>query len=441
MRKLIVATLAAGLFSLSFGEEDQLLKAYKKEYTYLVNQKKALQQELKSLEQQLKDISEQSNRQVIDLEGKITSLKSQADSIEDKIREIDIQLSKAEESKNLLPITAQQAVETLKSYGYREVEDADPYKTMKNAFYWASDLLHKNSTLRIEKGEFFLPDGSKVSGEIISVGGVAKYGITPDGKVGALIPIGDGMFSIWNPKDSSLIQDTVKGIKEGKQISQIGLFLYENESNPVEPPTERTFWDHINSGGVIGYLIIILGFVAMLLLITRFFILLKASRNTYQVTEDVVSMLKSGDVKQALEYTESLKGVVPAVLAYVMKNIKSKDRETIDYVITEAILRYTPSLDRFKTTVLVIAAVSPLLGLLGTVTGIIETFNVITEFGTGEPKLMAGGISEALVTTELGLVVAIPTYIFGSLLNGWSERIKEFVEESTLKVLNHYDIQ
>jgi biopolymer transport protein ExbB len=73
----------------------------------------------------------------------------------------------------------------------------------------------------------------------------------------------------------------------------------------------------------------------------------------------------------------------------------------------------------------VLAAVSPLLGLLGTVTGMIETFQSITLFGTGDPKLMSGGISQALITTQLGLAVAIPLVLFHSLLVGRANRLVE----------------
>ena len=82
------------------------------------------------------------------------------------------------------------------------------------------------------------------------------------------------------------------------------------------------------------------------------------------------------------------------------------------------------------------AAVAPLLGLLGTVTGMIATFDIITEFGTGNPKLLSGGISVALVTTELGLIVAIPTLMLGNLLNGWGSRIKEDLDKSALRISN-----
>jgi biopolymer transport protein ExbB len=87
---------------------------------------------------------------------------------------------------------------------------------------------------------------------------------------------------------------------------------------------------------------------------------------------------------------------------------------------------------------MVIAAVAPLLGLLGTVTGMIATFDIITEFGTGDPKLLSSGIAIALITTEVGLAVAIPALIFGNLLSGWAESIKDDMEKAALHVMNRY---
>ncbi len=95
-------------------------------------------------------------------------------------------------------------------------------------------------------------------------------------------------------------------------------------------------------------------------------------------------------------------------------------------------------IDRFGAMILVFAAVAPLLGLLGTVTGMISTFDIITEYGTGDPKLLSHGISEALITTELGLVVAIPTLLFGNILSGWGKNIKMTLDKVALRVINGF---
>ncbi|MGW8370554.1 MAG: MotA/TolQ/ExbB proton channel family protein, partial [Gammaproteobacteria bacterium] len=83
----------------------------------------------------------------------------------------------------------------------------------------------------------------------------------------------------------------------------------------------------------------------------------------------------------------------------------------------------------------VISVVAPLMGLLGTVTGMIQTFQVITLYGAGDPKMMAGGISQALVTTVLGLVVAIPMVLLHTIVNGRSRRITQILQEQSAGIV------
>lgn len=118
---------------------------------------------------------------------------------------------------------------------------------------------------------------------------------------------------------------------------------------------------------------------------------------------------------------------------------RNKEREARENIIHESILGELNFLDRFGAVILVMAAVAPLLGLLGTVTGMISTFDIITEFGTGDPKLLSSGISEALITTKLGLVVAIPSLLLGNLLGGWSGKIKVLLEREALRLSNRFD--
>ena len=145
----------------------------------------------------------------------------------------------------------------------------------------------------------------------------------------------------------------------------------------------------------------------------------------------------SRKLAEALEATKQLKGSTSRVVAAAVRNL-DRDREHIEDIVAEQILHESSHLNRFGTFIIVIAAVSPLLGLLGTVTGMISTFDIITEFGTGDPKLLSSGISIALVTTEVGLAVAIPALIFGNLLSGWAESIKDDMEKAALHVMNRY---
>lgn len=111
-------------------------------------------------------------------------------------------------------------------------------------------------------------------------------------------------------------------------------------------------------------------------------------------------------------------------------------REEIENALQEAVLREIPPMERFLSTLEMLAAIAPLLGLLGTVTGMIDTFHVITQHGTGDPRLMSSGISEALVTTMLGLSVAIPIMLAHTLLHRAVEKHISQMEEKAVALVN-----
>ena len=172
----------------------------------------------------------------------------------------------------------------------------------------------------------------------------------------------------------------------------------------VESPTIR---DRINQGGIVGYCIIGLGILGLLLAIWRWIALSAASRK-------VAAQLKRD--------TASTDNPLGRVLAAYEAN-QNADTETIELKLSEAALKEMPSLTKGLLFIKVISVVAPLMGLLGTVTGMIKTFQVITLFGAGDPKMMAGGISQALMTTVLGLVVAIPMVLIHTVVSGASRKI------------------
>ncbi len=107
------------------------------------------------------------------------------------------------------------------------------------------------------------------------------------------------------------------------------------------------------------------------------------------------------------------------------------DTETLEFKMDEAILKELPALQRGMSILSLLAAIAPLLGLLGTVTGIIETFQSITLFGTGDPRTMSSGISQALVTTVMGLVVAIPLLLLHSFVSSKSNNVIQILDEKS----------
>ncbi len=174
-----------------------------------------------------------------------------------------------------------------------------------------------------------------------------------------------------------------------------------------------------HQGGTIGYIISGVGVFAVLIAIWRLLALTV-------VGGKVNSQLKSD--------TPNVNNPLGRVLAVKEEN-PGMDTETLELKLNEAVLKEIPSLENSLTLLKIIAAVAPLLGLLGTVTGMIITFQAITIFGAGDPKAMAGGISSALVTTVLGLVVAIPTLLLHTIVNGRAKRVIHILEEQAAGIM------
>lgn len=177
--------------------------------------------------------------------------------------------------------------------------------------------------------------------------------------------------------------------------------------------------ERIRQGGTVGYIIIGLGLVGLLLVLWRFLYL-------YGVGAKISSQLKADEPRENNPLGRVLK---------VYTDNPDDDVETLELKLDEAILRETEPLERGLTTIKIIYVVAPLLGLLGTVVGMIETFQQITLFGTGDPKLMAGGISMALVTTVMGLSVAIPMTLLHGLLATKSRSLIHVLEEQSAGIV------
>ncbi len=184
--------------------------------------------------------------------------------------------------------------------------------------------------------------------------------------------------------------------------------------------------ERIQQGALVGYLIIALGIIGLLISLERLVTLTLASRK-------VTAQLKSD--------TPSDDNALGRVLRVYHEN-RTLDTETLELKLGEAIFKETPKLNRALLFIQIISVVAPLMGLLGTVTGMIKTFQAITLYGTGDPKLMAGGISQALVTTVLGLSVAIPMVLLHTVVSGRSRRIVQILQEqSTGIVAEHAETQ
>ena len=263
--------------------------------------------------------------------------------------------------------------------------------------------------------EVVAADGSKSDQEVVRVGGFnlvsqGKYleYIDETGSVAELIRQPTGRYlntaadlSESNGQQTAFALDPTSG-------SILGLL--------VQAPDTQ---ERVDQGGPVGYVILAIGAIGLLIALERFISLfLVSSKVKRQVKTDVAS-------------NDNPLGRV----MLVKDQNKNADTETLELKLSERILAEVPKLTNRLTLIKIISVVAPLIGLLGTVTGMINTFQAITLFGTGDPKLMAGGISQALVTTVLGLVVAIPMVFISTLLNTLSRGIINTLQQQSAGII------
>jgi biopolymer transport protein ExbB len=194
--------------------------------------------------------------------------------------------------------------------------------------------------------------------------------------------------------------------------------------------------DKIKKGGIIVWPILGIGLLALGIALERTLFLNRVHANTDRLMGRVNQLAGRGDWAGCDDILKPEKGKpVYNVLRAGLSAVNEK-RETLESVLQEAILKELPRLERFLPALNIMGAVAPLLGLLGTVTGMIGTFQSITLYGTGDPRMMSGGISEALITTMLGLAVAIPIMLVHTFLRRRLEHIVGDMEEKAVALSN-----
>lgn len=411
----------------------QLIKAYKKEFAFLQAQKRALKARLEALINKSNARVARAESQLKQMQLRTMFMREKAEQIQRDLQEAGKTQAQNDEYKDQLDKVLERARFALKKADMKlpKADKNNSYsKLLKEAFVKGAQLMKDSRKIRRTKGSFFLADGTRTKGDVVYIGGIAAYGISPNGK-GALAPAGNGRLKLW-PKPAS---STATALLSGSKPATLDIFLFENLQKEITFKAEKTYYEFLQSGGVIGWIIVWLGVLAGFLVIVRLFIIARATAGSEKLIADVEALVKSGHQQDAIALCQKNNTTTSRVLLQAVQH-HEKDRSKQEEFVAEVMLQEAPRLERFGTLIAITAAVAPLLGLLGTVTGMISTFDVITEYGTGDPKLLAGGISEALVTTKLGLVVAIPALLLGSMVSGRAEAVLTRVEWGALHIMN-----
>lgn len=276
-------------------------------------------------------------------------------------------------------------------------------------------------------------DGRVKQGDYLLVGPIALFSST-DGamagvaeqRLGSLEPT---VLPFADPANAELTRATV--------AAKSGVFPFDpslGNARKIEE-TKETFKEHIQKGGIVAYVILGMFVLCVVVAIIKWIQLALVPMPSEKTVRPVLRAMLVNDHAEAAAEIKKLKGPVADMLAIGVDHI-DEPKDLVEEVMYEQMLTTRMKVNKFTPVLAICASTAPLMGLLGTVTGIINTFKLITVFGSGDVKTLSGGISEALITTELGLVVAISALVLYAFLSRKAKSITDNMEQIAILFMN-----
>jgi biopolymer transport protein ExbB len=393
----------------------------------------------------LKAENQQLSQAIKKLEGQYNPLEKKEKQLSDQLAEMD---SMVRELVGVIRITAKDVGALIdqnlqSALGEREdgflksIAEQGQFPAMEDIRGMVTLLLDEIQTsgeVGIQHGPMVDRAGASIEAQILTLGNfTAAY--RTDNEVGFL-----------NYSSSGRKLFALSRLPTGRMQKQIVRYM-EGQSDAVPMDISRggalrqlthelSLWEQILNGGLIVWPILTILAFGIAIVIERVIFLLRKRLDTDGFIGNINALVAGRKWDECSKICTNhedkpVARVVAAGLAcYRMR------REEMENALQEAILKEVPTMERFLSTLGMLAAIAPLLGLLGTVTGMIDTFHVITLHGTGDPRMMSGGISEALVTTMLGLSVAIPIMLAHTLLNRAVDNHIGQMEEKAVALVN-----
>jgi biopolymer transport protein ExbB len=298
------------------------------------------------------------------------------------------------------------------------------------------DEMARSGQVRLQNGKFVGRDGVDVEGTILTLGKfITAYQTDQETGFLSYQPEGQRFYALSTLPGGSIgrrLRSYLAGESDEVPIDLSGGNAVRQVAHQVD------FRDQLHAGGPLVYPIIAIALLALLIVLYKILFLNRVHSNTDRIMGQVNELAAQGDwegIKALMQRFVNRRSPVLEVIRAGL-TVKDEEREIQESVLQESILHQLPRVERGLALLAVFGAVAPLIGLLGMVTGMIDTFRVITLYGTGDPKLMSGGISEALITTKLGLAVAIPIMLLHTFLSRRVEHIIGEMEEKAVQLTN-----
>ena len=311
----------------------------------------------------------------------------------------------------------------------------DPQATQGARLDSALELL-KSSTQRLEAllggqrytGEALDPQGHLIPGDYVQIGPLLYFRGDTTGVVQSSQSLQARVYPV-NADHTAAIETLAQ---TGVGFAPMDLSL----GNALALSAARdSLWEHLKKGGVWVYPILLFALVATVAALFKSLQVLQIRQPATNTIYQLSTLLRSGQQAEALCLAQKQPEPARSMLVQAVEH-SGESIDLVEEVMYESMLSTQPRLERYLNIIAVTASVAPLLGLLGTVTGIIKTFNLMRIFGAGDPKPLISGISEALITTEIGLVLAIPALVIHALLARKVSGVMAHLEKLSMALLN-----
>ena len=320
--------------------------------------------------------------------------------------------SKGQFMLSLTNIEFPERVEFLGDLAERKSLDLPTTAELERLWYEILNELNQSGKVKSYNTDILSKSGELVNRDVLRIG---VFNSVSNGNYLNLVSEQNLLEFLAKQPDGS-IKRSAKRL-QNKDVSYREVYIDPTRGSLLSKLIDRAGWlQRINQGGFVGYVILIILTLGLTMGVLQFQFL-------YRESKSIDSELETGNFSN-----DSILGKLNSVF----KSHTGDNPEELEAQLEDILAKASPPLDKNLSVIKLLAAVAPLLGLLGTVIGMIETFQAITLFGTGDPKLMAGGISQALVTTMLGLIAAVPLLFVHNLLDSRSRAISQIYEEQAI---------
>jgi len=322
--------------------------------------------------------------------------------------------SKGQFALSLTNIEFPERIEFLGDLAERKSLDLPTTEELERLWYEILNELNQSGKIKSYNADILTKSGELVNQDVLRIG---VFNSVSNGNYLNLVTE-QNLLEYLPKQPERSIRRSAKKLQNSDDYREV--FIDPTRGSLLTKLIDRDTWlERINAGGFVGYVIIIILILGLVMGALRFKFLNEESKS----------------INKELETNQFADDSILGKLNSIYSKYSGDNPEDLESQLEDILAKATPPLEKNLSVIKLLAAVAPLLGLLGTVIGMIETFQAITLFGTGDPKLMAGGISQALVTTMLGLIAAVPLLFVHNILDSRSRAISQIYDEQAIGLL------